>query len=355
MTNHLPLLVFNCHEAWVHQLESLDLHLHIIDGLPGRYCSRWNEGVRPVPRNSILVKLEEVLRNRTPYQCVISHNITDLLDCKTLSAPRILVLHSTLEGRMRQHGDGANPEQLKRGLKDYVSWVGGHVVAVSQLKGRSWGLTEDVVEFGVEVSQYRRYSGDFAAGLRISNQIHNRREILYWDFHKAAFEDIPVRLVGFNPEIPGVFPSRTWEDLKFTLSSHRFYIHTAHPELEDGYNMATLEAMASGLPVLGNRHPSSPIEHGISGFLSNDPRELNRYARLLLDNKELAGRMGEAARRKAAEAFSVERFTLRFQGSITKAFRKWPKRKAPPSYFNACPPAADPDCGPRALSIFHPA
>ena len=38
--------------------------------------------------------------------------------------------------------------------------------------------------------------------------------------------------------------------------------------------MATVEAMAAGMPIIGNRHPDSPVEHGVNGFLSDDPAEL---------------------------------------------------------------------------------
>ena len=173
------------------------------------------------------------------------------------------------------------------------------------------------------------------AGLRICNQVQKRKEILLCDFHQAAFQDARVRLVGFNPDMPGISPFESWEDLKTILACHRFYVHTAHPELEDGYNMATLEAMAAGLPVLGNRHPSSPIEHKVSGFLSDDPRVLNGYAKLLLRDRELAGKMGEAARKKAAEWFSLEKFARRFQGSMVRAWRNWEKGKAPEVYFSS--------------------
>ena len=327
------LLTFNCHEAWVHQLEYVGYPLDIIDGLPGRYCSRWDLNVRPFPRNSNLVYFDQILQARPSYDCIIIHNLTDLLDSKMILGPRILVIHRTLNGLIRQHGLEMEPDKLKAMVQKYLQWLGGHAVAVSSLKGGSWNLDEDIVEFGVDVDKYHPWSGGIAVGLRISNQIRNRREILLWEFHQAAFHDIPVKLVGFNPDMAGVLPSQNWEDLKRILSAHRFYIHTAHPELEDGYNMATLEAMAAGLPIIGNRHPSSPVDHGIDGFLSDDPGELNQFAKLLLSDRELAGRMGVAARRKAAERFSLEKFAQKFRASIEKARSKWTYRTASDAYF----------------------
>ena len=135
------------------------------------------------------------------------------------------------------------------------------------------------------------------------------------------------RLVGHNPSMPGVAAANDWSDLKKMLQSHRFYIHTAAPGLEDGYNTASLEAMAAGMPVLSNRHPGSPVEHGISGFLSDDPEELRKYARILLENRDLAVKMGRQAQKAVIERFSMDRFKEGFLRSIGTARRKWESRR----------------------------
>ena len=86
--------------------------------------------------------------------------------------------------------------------------------------------------------------------------------------------------------------------------------------------MATIEAMAAGLPVLGNCHPSSPVIHGVSGFLSDDPLELHGYAKLLLGNRQLAMEMGMQARKTANEHFSISTFKRSFEKSIRMAQQK---------------------------------
>jgi len=90
--------------------------------------------------------------------------------------------------------------------------------------------------------------------------------------------------------------------------------------------MASVEAMAAGMPVLGNRHPTSPIKHGVSGFLSDDADELRKYARMLLEDKGLAILMGQQARKAAIERFSVERFKMAFLQSIETTRCKWAGR-----------------------------
>ena len=334
-SNTKKLLVFNCHEAWVYQLGALEYEIDIVDGLPGRYTLKWDERIRPIPTGARLVNLEDILERRKSYDCIITHNITDLMDVKSIPGPRILVIHSTMTWKKLGNEFQVRPEELKHSLKNYIDFIGGHVVAVSRLKGISWGFVEDIVPFSADVKEYLPWSGELACGIRVANQISSKKEVLMWNFHEKTFRGIPVKIIGFNPDMPGVYPASSWDELKLFLSRHRFFIHTAHPELEDGYNMATLEAMAAGLPVIGNRHPSSPIEHGINGFLSDDSDELRGYAKLLLENHDLARKMGEKARETVLKNFSLELFVQRFKKSIEMANKKWQMRTVPDSYFSS--------------------
>jgi len=327
MVHPETLLIFNCHEAWVYQLGVLGYNLDVIIGLKGRYKEGWDTQMRPVPPNSRLITLSQAIESQSRYCCIITHNITDLLDIKYRSEPRLLVLHSTLEGRLLEERSDVEPWKLKEMLHKYLELVGGHAVATSMSKGRSWGFTEDIVLFGIDPGDYLPYSGEKACGLRICNFIESRKKILLWDFFEEAFSGVPVCLVGHNPGLPGVSAAEDWNHLKRILQSHRFYVHTADPRYEDGYNMASIEAMAAGLPVLGNRHPSSPIKHGVSGFLSDDPDELRKYAQILLKDRALARLMGRQAQKTAMECFSTSRFKEAFLKSIETARRKWRDRR----------------------------
>lgn len=325
------LLVFNCHEPWVYQLGVLGYDLDIVVGLPGRYHAGWDERMRPLPAHARLIDLSQALASPTRYYCIVTHNTTDLLDVRTRPEPRLLVLHHSLEGRLEEEGPGCSPEKMKEMLHTYVELVGAHVVATSMFKGESWGFTDDIVHFGIDVNDYLPYSGQQAAGLRICNFISSRRRILDWDLHEKAFGDLPVTLVGHNPDWPGVEAARDWAHLKRILQCHRFYIHTADPRFEAGHNMATAEAMAAGLPVLGNVHPTSLVRHGVSGFLSDNPHELRRYAEILLQDRSLAALMGRQARKTVEERLSLLRFKHAFTRSIEIARRKCYTRKVEPA------------------------
>jgi len=319
------LLVFNCHEAWVHQLRLLGFPFDVVIQLRGRRVSGWDAAMRPAPNEARFVKLDQALENHRlrPYGCIITHNLTDLLDTKSFHAPRLFVIHSTLDHLLIEQNSRTPRDAILSTTSRYLAFLRAYPIAVSALKARSWQIDAKVVAFCADPRDYLLPTHETAAGLRITNDICRKRRTLAWDFHQATFAHLPVTLVGRNEEMPGVYPARDWNHLKGMLSRHRFFIHTADLQLEDGYNMAMLEAMAAGLPVLGNCHPTSPIEHGKSGFLSNDPAELRRYAERLLADRQLAARMGAEAKRIVTEKFPPEKFKAGMLVAIAEAQRRW--------------------------------
>lgn len=326
MNRHLSqrrLLVFDCHEAWVYQLRLLDQPMDVIVGLKGRHTTGWDKRMRPVPPNARIVRLEEALAATNPYDCIIAHNLTDLLDVKHLAAPRLFVIHGTLEGIVLEERSATPMDQLRRATAKYLSLVGAHAIAISPLKALSWGLGDECLLPAVDTADYLPYRSDLACGLRIANHIHRRPRTLLWDFHQAAFAGLPMTIIGHNDDMPGVEASRNWTELKENMSRYRFFVHTADVRLEDGYNLATLEAMAAGLPILGNCHPTSPVAHGVSGFLSDDPLELRQYAIRLLDDQRLAARMGREAQKTVAEKFPPEKFKAGLTRALEVARAKW--------------------------------
>lgn len=313
------ILVLNSHEAWVAQIDGMPEQFDIVVGLSGRAHAGWDSRMRPVPSNARLVSLDEALGQPSPYLAAIAHSVSDLLEIKSLDIPKLFVIHTTLEGRLVEQNSALSPRQIADETSKYLKLIRAHTMSVSRLKQRSWGIVADIVGFAVRVDDYPLATQEAAQGIRVSNLFNHRRKILMADFHERAFSGVPVEFVGVNPDMPGVTAAADWADLKRRLARSRFFIHTADPALEDGYNMATVEAMACGLPVLGNRHPTSVIEHGRTGFLSDDPDELAGYARLLLEDRELSLELGKNAREHAARIFSREEFEAGLRGAIAQA------------------------------------
>ena len=85
------------------------------------------------------------------------------------------------------------------------------------------------------------------------------------------------------------------------------------PTLYDPFSNATLEAMASGIPVVttGNNGAAELIENGKEGFVVDDMLDAQELATRMAAALSGADHMGEAARKKAGE-FSIEKTASAF-------------------------------------------
>jgi hypothetical protein len=320
------LLVLNCHEPWIYQLRVLDAQLDLVVDLPGRKVAGWDERMRPVPPNARMISLADALAAPAGrWDAVLCHNISDLIDTAPIEAPKLLILHDTLDGRMAQQGAKFEKSQMVSLLALYLERLGAHAVPVTAAKGESWGIAGDPLHCFADPADYLMPTYERVAGLRVANDVTSKRVFLAWDFHEEAFRGLPVTLVGHNPQL-GVEAARGWDELKQHFASHRFFVHTADPRYEDGFNMAMVEAMAAGLPVISNAHPTSPITHGVDGFIAETPLEAHAFAGILLSDIDLARTMGAVARATARARFSLAAFRSGIQAAITTAQTNFARR-----------------------------
>jgi glycosyltransferase involved in cell wall biosynthesis len=90
------------------------------------------------------------------------------------------------------------------------------------------------------------------------------------------------------------------------------YLRRAHlccyPSKIESFGLAPVEAMATGKPTIFTRSGSGAeiIEDGISGLLCDpeSPGDIAEKIRLILQNPELAARLGNAARARVADRFN---------------------------------------------------
>lgn len=147
------------------------------------------------------------------------------------------------------------------------------------------------------------------------------RDVIWaFDILRYLLDDLHLIIAGDGPDRPRVEEfartARVWPATTFTgrcgdVSPLLRQSRVVWVPGRGGGAGAALEAMAAGLPVVAAGRPelAEIVEDGETGYLipPGDKAALARRTRLLLDDPELARRMGEAGRRRAAEKFSVAR------------------------------------------------
>lgn len=170
------------------------------------------------------------------------------------------------------------------------------------------GLPGEVIRTAINPMHYGGYRGDHCAILQVSNHFKERGAMLGWDVHQEVCRDLPSMVLGDNPHLPGSKVAESWDNLKDHYRAYRAYLHTALYPYEDGYNLALLEAMATGMPIATLDHPTSPIEDGVQGVVAAGAADLRRKVLGLLEDPSEAARMGAAARSKLEQTFPLRDF-----------------------------------------------
>jgi glycosyltransferase involved in cell wall biosynthesis len=137
---------------------------------------------------------------------------------------------------------------------------------------------------------------------------------------RQAVPELHVVMVGTGPMEPNVQAfirnfqmggyahlAGLQDDMPSVMSELDLFVSTSHSE---AMPLAMIEAMASGLPVVGTRVGGVPdlIEHGQTGALVDraDVNAISSAIRQLLLDPELRAQMGRAARERALKLHSLD-------------------------------------------------
>ena len=297
-------LTFNWHETYVHMLASIGGQWDIVPRSKGGRDD-WFTEIRPLPANARLIAEADALEaaRRGVYRAAVCHNLLDLGLVVDSGVPAVTVFHTSKDLEL-VFGLDASTFQT-HGLPLLAR---SKVVFVSPMKQRSWGLEGTVVLPGVDIDDYGGWTGEQPRVLHVGNLKRELAAVNGMADMEAAVAGLPFTLVGLNPSIAGARLSRDWDELRQTLRAHRVYLHTARAPFEDGYNLAMLEAMATGAPVVTLAHASSPIVDGQNGRTGETAHALRMSLLELLEDAGLAAALGAAARKTVAERFPIDRF-----------------------------------------------
>lgn len=315
------IVTFCSHQPYLHLFHKAPFRLDVILlERAQRFLQNWDPRVRPLPANFELLDLAEAKRRAVvgAYQVALAHNINDYLDLVKLGLPIVLVMHTSLSSRILEERSTIDRETYRANFAELVQRTGGHMVFVTPSKQEDWALPGEVIVAGIDPDDYPPYQGNLPRLLRVTNHLKQRGGILGYSQHRKLVEGFELSVVGHNPGLPDAEPAASWEALKGFYQSHRALIHTVVPVMEDGFNLAVIEAMACGMPIVSTAHPTSPLTHGLNGYISADIEELRSCLANLMTDQALAVRLGSAARELVVEHFHYRRFVEAWRELLTR-------------------------------------
>ena len=321
----ITILSFNWHEPYLAMLAGTGHEFLVVEPEITAGKSRfWDTRMRPLPENVRLLGREEAAQRVSDRKIdlAICHNARDLgMVAGWKDLPKIMVFHNKLSTEIglskKSEADRISYMEM---LRPYLDGV--ELVFISESKKADWNLGRGrVIMPGIDTALYGGYEGNLATVLRVGNLLRERNLMLGFTEQQEICEGLPTTILGENPTIPGSRLSNGWDDLKMHYRSCRVFLNTTKSPYEDGYNLALLEAMATGMPILSLDNPTSPVTDGVDGYVSNDTKELSSRAREFLEDQKKAARFGEAARDAVKVRFPIAEFVENWKGVIEETVK----------------------------------
>ena len=301
----LNVLVYNWHEPYI-CLFARTGHSFFVAPPKQHPQESWNQSFRPLPENVTEVTSEQAeagLRDGR-FDLLICLTLQDVLSAQDLRLPRLFVMLNMIGTDVGL--EGARKEESVEGLRPLFKGV--DIAFISEKKRADWGWDAPVVVSGIDPDDYGDFNGELPRVLRVGNMLKERDHMQGFGIQEEILGDrFPSSIVGVNPSIPASTPSKSWDDLKHQFRQHRLLLNTLTDRHEDGYNLALLEAMATGMPVVSIANSSSPIIDGFNGFVSDDLEYLRQKIQLLLNDPAAAAELGRNGRRTVEDRFHIER------------------------------------------------
>jgi hypothetical protein len=183
-----------------------------------------------------------------------------------------------------------------------------HVTPFNDLMWDNRRTPTRVIEHGVLVPDSVRYLGVLERGLVVSNHLARRGRRMGPDLFLQARGQLPLDLVGMAAEELDGLGEIQHAQLPAFAARYRFLFS---PIRYSSMGLSVIEAMMVGMPVvaLATAEMATVIDDGANGFIDTRVDRLLDCMRDLLRSPSLARDLGQAARRRAQERFSIERFS----------------------------------------------
>lgn len=324
----LNILTFNWHEPYLCLLAKLGYDFQVVEPeISPSLVRHWDVKMRSVPARVNIISLKQAKEKLEDgsIDLAIAQNLQDLIYLQNYDIPKIIVFHNKLSTELALTKNNnltavEYREKIEFLLKDVKK------VFISESKRADWGMDGKVILPGIDVNEYGGYTGELSSILRVGNLLQERDLMMGYTASQLITDGFPCVTLGLNPVLQGVKLSNSFDDLLNHYRQCRCYINTTVDNYEDGYNLAMLEAMAIGMPVVSTSNRTSPIRNGDNGFISGDIQRLRVYVEELLKNPKMAKDLGERGRRTVIKEFNIQTFLDNWNDVISEVILNYLER-----------------------------
>lgn len=316
ISNMVEVFTFNRHPAYIHLLSYTDAEINVYGG--------WDKNVRPDrPCINPITNTSELRRGLEDSEVWLSHLIyPDLLffmrQRQFLGGDKkvIQIMHGRkdrtghIRSHLLRHLYKAGKMRADSILDVVTSWRALEFVFISDQVANSWNLEGPTIRPGainlIEEESIPNPSKRGEYVLVVGNRMdrdHFSTEIL----EELNVEHEVVFCGTDNDEVPFETDYVPWGDLQRHYRNCLCYLNLLTPP-ENPFNLATIEAMSAGAPVLTLPHPDSIYTDGTDTIICSNVDEFKSAVERLKTDPELRARLSEQGRKFTEEYFSMKRF-----------------------------------------------
>jgi len=311
-SKRLKIFTWHIHGTYLYYLSKGDFDIYIpvnqkkTEGYVGR------GETFPFGRNVIEVPAEEV-RN-LEFDCILFQTnrnyLTDqyeILSEDQRRLPRVYVEHDP---------PSDHPTDTLHVVKD-PNVILVHVTHFNRLMWHSPVPETRVIEHGVPLSDVS-YTGDLKRGIVVINHLKDRGRKLGADIFEEVSRHVPLDLIGMDSLKSGGLGEILHPDLPEFIRHYRFFFN---PIRYTSMGLAVCEALSIGLPVvaLATTENASVFTNGVNAYTHTDVDYLIEKMLLLLQNQDVAERIGAKGKELVKNKFSLERFIKEWKETFLMA------------------------------------
>jgi hypothetical protein len=306
----LNVLTWHTHGSYLYYLSQAPHEFHVLSkpdrppGYGGR-CGHipWGDNVHDLPVDAARHREFDCILFQDDHQW--EKDQYEYLTPAQRALPRIYLEHDPPR---------AHPTDTRH-LVDDPDVLLVHVTPFNELMWDNGRTPTRIIEHGVRIPDGVSYRGDLERGLVITNHLDRRGRRMGPDLFLSVRRELPLELVGMAAEELGGLGEIEHAHLPAFASRYRFLFS---PIRYSSLGLAVIESMMVGMPIvaLATAEMATVIENGVSGYVDTQVGTLVGHMRELLREPGLARQLGEGARRRARERFSIERFAADWDAAL---------------------------------------